>query len=85
MREGLTEGSRGSAGRAWRNMGSKLVVVELATAVVLLAGAALLGQSLYRLLSVKLGFEPDHLVVMFWQRPMRVIQMTNRTFNCSAR
>ena len=39
-------------------------MVELATATVLLVGAGLLGQSLYRLLRVHLGFEPDHLATM---------------------
>jgi predicted permease len=69
MRQGMAEGSRGSAGRTWRNLGSKLVVVELAMAVVLLAGAGLLGQSLYRLLTVKLGLQPDHLVVTYLAAP----------------
>src|ERR1017187_10295666 len=64
MRDGLMEGSRGSAGNTWRRLGSKLVVVELATAMVLLVGAGLLGQSLYRLLRVAIGFRPDHLVTM---------------------
>ncbi len=62
--EALAEGSRGSSGRVWRQLGSKLVVIELATAVILLTGAGLLGQSLYRLLSVKLGLQPDHLVTL---------------------
>ena len=64
MREGLAEGSRGSAGTAWRRLGARLVVLELATAVVLLVGAALLSQSLYRLLNVDLGFVPDHLATL---------------------
>ena len=64
MRAGLTEGSRGSAGNAWRRLGSKLVAVELATAMVLLVGAGLLGKSLYRLLHVDLGFQPDRLVAL---------------------
>ena len=38
MRAGLAEGSRGSAGNTWRRLGSKLVVLELATAMVLLGG-----------------------------------------------
>jgi len=62
--DGLAEGSRGSAGNTWRRVGSKLVVVELATAVVLLVGAGLLGQSFYRLLHVYIGLEPDHLVTL---------------------
>ena len=64
MREGLMEGSRGSAGNTWRRLGSKLVALELATAMVLLVGAGLLGQSLYRLLHVDLGFQPDHLATI---------------------
>ncbi|HYL77788.1 MAG TPA: ABC transporter permease [Bryobacteraceae bacterium] len=64
MREGLTEGSRGSAGNAWRRLGSKLVVVELATTMVLLACAGLLGKSLYLLLRVDLGLQPEHLVTL---------------------
>ena len=62
MRAGLAEGSRGSAGTTWRRLGARLVVVELATAVVLLVGAGLLGKSLFRLLHVSIGFQPDQLV-----------------------
>jgi macrolide transport system ATP-binding/permease protein len=64
MREGLTEASRGSAGRLWRRLGANLVVVELAIAVVLLVGAGLLGKSFYRLLHVDVGFEPDHMATL---------------------
>jgi len=63
-REGLAEGSRGSAGTTWRRLGSKLVVLELATAMVLLVGAGLLGKSLYRLLNVEIGLQPDHLATL---------------------
>jgi macrolide transport system ATP-binding/permease protein len=64
MRDGLSEGGRGSAGRLWRRMGANLVVIELATAVVLLAGAGLLAKSFYRLLHEDLGFRPDHLITV---------------------
>jgi macrolide transport system ATP-binding/permease protein len=64
VRVGLNEGSRGSAGQAWRRLGSKLVIAELAMAMVLLIGAGLLGKSLYQLLRVDLGFKPDRLVWM---------------------
>jgi len=64
MREGLADGGRGSAGTLWRRLGANLVVVELAVAVVLLAGAGLLGKSFYRLLHVDLGFQPDHLATL---------------------
>ena len=69
MRDGLAEGSRGSAGNTWRRLGSRLVVVELATATVLLVGAGLLGQSLYRLLHVDLHFQPDHLATVMIEAP----------------
>jgi macrolide transport system ATP-binding/permease protein len=61
MRGDLAEGSRGSSGKIWKGLGSKLVIVELATAVVLLVGAGLLSKSLYLLLQVNVGFTPDHL------------------------
>jgi macrolide transport system ATP-binding/permease protein len=61
LHDGLSEGGRGSAGTLWRRLGSNLVVAELAIAMVLLAGAGLLGKSLYRLLHVELGFVPGHV------------------------
>jgi macrolide transport system ATP-binding/permease protein len=64
LRDGLTEGARGSAGTLWRRVGANLVVIELATAMVLLAGAGLLGKSLYQLLHERLGFDPDHLATV---------------------
>jgi macrolide transport system ATP-binding/permease protein len=64
LRDGLADGDRGAAGMLWRRLGANLVVVELAIAVVLLAGAGLLGQSLYRLLHVALGFDPDHVATV---------------------
>lgn len=63
-RQRLSEGSRGSSGTIWRRIGSKLVIVELATAAVLLVGAGLLAQSLYNLLQVRLGIEPNHVVLV---------------------
>lgn len=64
VHDGLADGDRGAAGRLWRRLGANLVIVELAIAVVLLAGAGLLGQSLYRLLHVPLGFDPNHLATV---------------------
>ena len=64
VRDGLAEGDRGAAGRLWRRVGANLVIVELAIAVVLLAGAGLLGQSLYRLLHVPLGFDPNRVATL---------------------
>jgi predicted permease len=64
LHDGLAEGGRGAAGTLWRRLGANLVVAELAIAMVLLAGAGLLGKSLYRLLHVDLGFEPGDLATM---------------------
>jgi predicted permease len=61
IRAGLSDGDRGAASQIWRRLGANLVVFELAIAVVLLAGAGLLGRSFYRLLHVPLGFDANHL------------------------
>ncbi len=66
---GLAEGSRGSAGMTWRSVGSRLVVLELATAVVLLVGAGLLGRSLALLFRVNLGLHSDHLATLYLAAP----------------
>jgi predicted permease len=60
-RDDLSEGTRGSAGREWRRLGSKLVIAELVIAMVLLVGAGLLGRSLYELLHVDIGMHAEHV------------------------
>jgi predicted permease len=69
IRDGLTDGGRGSAGTLWRRIGGRLVVVELATTMVLLTSAGLLGKSLYRLLHVEIGFQVDHLATLHVRLP----------------
>jgi predicted permease len=69
VREGMAEGSRGSAGKVWTRIGSKLVVLELTTAMVLLVGAGLLAKSFYRLLQVAPNFETKHLITMSVNAP----------------
>ena len=69
MRAGLTEGGRSAAGTVWRKFGSNLVVIELATAMVLLVGAGLLVKSFYRLLQVDPGLQPDNLATLALQAP----------------
>jgi predicted permease len=64
LRHGLVAGDRGAAGTTWRRLGSRLVVLELATTLVLLAGAGLLGKSFYKLLHVDIGFVPGHLAIL---------------------
>jgi len=64
LSSGLGEGGRGSAGTVWRRYGTKLVVLELATTMVLLASAVLLGKSLQNLMHVNVGFVPSHLATL---------------------
>jgi predicted permease len=64
LREGLTENSRGSSGTLWRRLGSQLVIVEIAMAVILLTGAGLLGKSFYFLLHATTGLDPDRLATL---------------------
>jgi putative ABC transport system permease protein len=62
---GLKEGtSGGGRGRRGARMRSALVAAELALSVVLLVGAALLGRSFLRLLTLDTGIEPEHLVTI---------------------
>jgi predicted permease len=52
----------GQSGFRKLSIGSLLVTVQIALAVVLLVTAGLLGQSLLRLIHTDLGFQPDHLL-----------------------
>ncbi|HEU4434210.1 MAG TPA: ABC transporter permease [Pyrinomonadaceae bacterium] len=72
VRGGMAEGGRGAAGKVWTRIGSKLVVLELTTAMVLLVGAGLLGKSFYRLLQVAPGFETAGLITMRVSAPRSV-------------
>ena len=64
VRDSLADGNSRSGSRFWQRIGARMVIVELAITVVLLASAGLLGQSLYRLLHVPLGFDPTHLAIV---------------------
>ena len=49
----------------WRRFGANLVVIELATAMMLLVYAAgLLGKSFYLLLHVEMGIQPENLAML---------------------
>ena len=69
LRGSLSEAGRSSTGTLWRRIGGRLVVIELATTMVLLTGAGLLGKSLYRLLHVDVGFPADHLATLSVRLP----------------
>ena len=63
LTEALKEGGRGTGEGARRNRARNVLVVsELAIAVVLLVGAGLLIQSLWRLQQVKAGLDPNNVL-----------------------
>ena len=64
LEQSLRAGSRGSAGGTGQRLRSALVVVEVALAVILVAGAALTAKSLVRLLAVDPGFRPSNALVV---------------------
>jgi predicted permease len=64
IHDDLSQGGRTAAGIVWRRFGSRLVVMELATAMVLLAGAGLLGKSFYKLMHAAIGIVPDHVATV---------------------
>ena len=66
----LREGGRGSrGGRAQRGLRQALVVSEVALAVVLVVGAALLVKSFWKMQRVDPGFVPDRMLVAQIQLP----------------
>jgi predicted permease len=79
MREGLVASSRGNSGTTWRQFGARLVVLEMAAAVVLLVGAGLLGQSLYRLLHANVGFQPERLAALRVSMPRHTYSTDPKT------
>jgi predicted permease len=63
-RETLTDASRGQVGASSQRTGRTIVAAQLATTVVLLIGAALLGRSLLQVLSVDPGFRTAGIIAM---------------------
>lgn len=62
LNELLKEGSRGTAGMRQRRLRDGLVVLEVALALVLLAGAGLLIRSFWKLQQVDAGFQPERVL-----------------------
>jgi macrolide transport system ATP-binding/permease protein len=69
LRASLAAGGRGAARTSLRHFGAKLVILEVVATMVLLAGAGLLGKSLYLLLDVDMGFVPGHLATLSMLAP----------------
>ena len=69
VRDGLTEGGRTGLGRGSRRMGMGLVVVELATAVVLVSGAGFAIRSFWAVYQVPAGFSTGDVLAMEMKLP----------------
>ena len=70
--DALKAGGRAAGTRQRTRLGNALVVAEVALAVVLLIGAGLLVRSLWRLLDVPLGFNPQHVLAVNISLPRTV-------------
>ena len=66
----LRQGGRGMTGAGQRRLRSALVVGELAATLMLLVGAGLLGQTLYRLRYADLGLRPERLLTVRTPLPL---------------
>jgi predicted permease len=70
LQPALASGSRGNTGTASAHrLRGFLVAGEIATTLVILIGAGLLGRSFLRLVSTDPGFNPDHLVTVQFSLP----------------
>ena len=65
VREGLGEGGRAQAGsQSSQRIGRIIIAAQIATTLVLVVGAGLLGRSLLKVLDVNPGFRTDKIVTM---------------------
>ena len=77
--EGLRQGGKGSSVGSRTGLArSAFVVAEIALAVVLVAGAALLARSLASLTSIDLGFDTERLLVLTTAVPVSTLEEAPR-------
>jgi putative ABC transport system permease protein len=70
LQEALSSGSRSDSGTGGgQRLRSALVIGEIATTLVILVGAGLLGRSFVRLIETSPGFQTEHLVTMEFSPP----------------
>ena len=71
LREALSAGSRSyTGGGASQRLRGFLVIGEIATTLVILSGAGLLGRSFLRLISTNPGFRQENLITMEFSPPV---------------
>jgi predicted permease len=78
-----SESRSGTASRAAQNLRHGFIIAQIALAFVLLAGAALLGLSLKKIMAVSPGFQSDHVLTgqftIPWQHdPSRHVALADR-------
>jgi putative ABC transport system permease protein len=85
LHDALKAGSRAAGTRQRTRIGNALVVAEVALAVVLLVGAGLLLRSLWRLLEVPIGFNPQNVLAVnislprtVYREPFQQLQFAER-------
>lgn len=64
VKQGMSEGQKGTIGSGGRRLNSALVVAQLALSLILLIGAGLMFKSFQRLMSVNPGFETENVLTM---------------------
>src|SRR5208282_2549029 len=76
----LKEGTRTAGAAGGQKIRSLLVVSEIALALIPLVGAGLLIRSFHRLMEVRPGFQPDHILAMEVDQPqLRFAEALNLT------
>ena len=69
LRSSLLDSARAGESGVMGRVRSMLVVSELALSLMLLVGAGLLAQSLYRLLTVPVGYDPENVLTLEYRLP----------------
>jgi putative ABC transport system permease protein len=75
----------GTEGKARRRARRSLVATQMALAVVMLAGAALLVRTLSRLQSMDLGYRPDHVSMLSFTGPQGALATPHQIFDVAKR
>ena len=87
VNDALKQGGRSGADKRGRRTRDALVVLEVAAALVLLAGAGLMIETMAKLRAIDLGFRPDHLLTLrtpqgsLYDEPVKALQFQQRVLD----